>query len=428
MFECWFMKKNNLAEEDISKKELQTVFSDMRLRLIYICVSVGWSLIIIMAAYSIWYRQDLDIVHNRSLLYLVFMMLLTHTVGALIPWDKLVVKKNFELMAFPYTTLFILIVSGINLTMKQSLNFIYFIFIAVTFFAAFFYSTKLYVLTSIINNLMFIGSLMYKQLDNADYFFETIGLIFISLISYVLAEEYRKERLGHFRKEKMKDNLINRISSIQAAERSRIGRELHDGIGQSLNSLLINLELISRNSKESATKNKIADTKNYIVQTIDDIKRIVASLKPTVLDDLGLNYAIEKLVMEQNLNNGIKILLKLPKYNLDLGPEIDNSLFRIVQEALTNISKHSKASLAEILLDRKNGCVRLEIGDNGQGIDSQYYSKNKKLTFGLANIKERVDLLNGKFSIQSFKGEGAKVLIEIPVKDNGGMIKDEHVN
>lgn len=422
------MKKNNLAEEDISKKELQTVFSDMRLRLIYICVSVGWSLIIIMAAYSIWYRQDLDIVHNRSLLYLVFMMLLTHTIGALIPWDKLVVKKNFELMAFPYTTLFILIVSGINLTMKQSLNFIYFIFIAVTFFAAFFYSTKLYVVTSIINNLMFIGSLMYKQLDNADYFFETIGLIFISLISYVLAEEYRKERLGHFRKEKMKDNLINRISSIQTAERSRIGRELHDGIGQSLNSLLINLELISRNSREAATKSKIGDTKNYIIQTIDDIKRIVASLKPTVLDDLGLNYAIEKLVMEQNLNNGIKIILKLPKYNLDLGPEIDNSLFRIVQEALTNISKHSKASLAEILLDRKNGCVRLEIGDNGQGIDSQYYSKNKKLTFGLANIKERVDLLNGKFSIQSFKGEGAKVLIEIPVKDNGGMIKDEHVN
>lgn len=422
------MDNSNLATQDISKHEVKAVFSDIRLRLIYICISVGWSLIIIMAAYSIWYRQDWDILHNSSLLYLVFVMLIVHTIGALIPWDKLVNKKNFEVMVFPYTIIFILLVSGINVAIKQSLNFIYFIFIAVTFFSAFFYSTKLYVLTSIVNNLMFISSLMYKQLENADYFFETVGLIFISLMSYILAEEYRKERIGHFKKEKIKDNLIKKTRSIQTAERSRIGRELHDGIGQSLNSLLINLELISRNSNEPSTKNQIAEIKNYTRQTIDDIKRIVVSLKPTVLDDLGLNYAIEKLVKEQNLNKDIKFSLKLPKYNLDLGPEIENSLFRIVQEVLTNISKHSEASLAEILLVRNNGCVRLEIRDNGKGIDSQYYSKNKKLTFGLANIKERVDLLNGNFSIQSIKGEGAKVLIEIPVKNNGGTTKDEHAN
>jgi signal transduction histidine kinase len=195
-------------------------------------------------------------------------------------------------------------------------------------------------------------------------------------------------------------------------ERKRISRELHDSIGQMLNFTLMNIGNISRNITTDSIEDireSLDSLKPVIRKTIDEIRRICADLRPAIIDELGLKAAIEYLCetfsdtyTSVNLEHRIRIDEKnIPK-------TLNITIFRVVQEGLNNIGKHSRADHAFVILEDKNAGVELEIGDNGSGFNESVSasSTQKGSGIGLASMKERTEYAGGQFRIVSTPGKG----------------------
>jgi signal transduction histidine kinase len=202
------------------------------------------------------------------------------------------------------------------------------------------------------------------------------------------------------------------LQRIREEERIRISRELHDDLGQSLTAIKIdlgNLKLNIHNKEriESGIENLLL----LVTSSIDTVQRLTSELRPHVLDDLGLGAAIEWYTSEYIKRTGIKIKLKLES-NIDLPVEIELVIFRILQESLTNIARHSKADNVEIYLFRQKSNILLEVIDNGIGIsDSEKKSRN---SLGLLNMSERAKEIGGTLVIDSSKNQGARICLTVP--------------
>lgn len=198
----------------------------------------------------------------------------------------------------------------------------------------------------------------------------------------------------------------------QEMERQRLSRELHDGLGQSLIALKLNLETI--HGKDVCAINKtIKEVKTNVDGTINEIRRISNDLMPAVLDEFGLVTAIKNMSEEISENANIDLRFAYEgKFN-DLDKKLTIYLFRIMQEAMNNIVKHAKASDAEIHLIRQQNLVLLKISDNGKGWNIDRPHKNTGN--GIPNMRERIRLLDGKIEILSESGIGTQINIEIPL-------------
>lgn len=220
----------------------------------------------------------------------------------------------------------------------------------------------------------------------------------------------------------MEENLrfyLQQVTRAQEEERKRIARELHDDTIQSLVVLARKIDDISYNSQDiSEEKKQLLD--NIRLETngiMAGIRRLSQDLRPPILDKLGLKPALENLA--ENIENisGIPVKLTIKGQERRLQTEVEMILYRIMQEGLRNIWRHSKASEANILLDYSNDKIRIHIVDNGRGLDFTYptdeLARYGKL--GLAGIKERVRLLGGTMIINSKPMEGTIIKIEVPV-------------
>lgn len=224
--------------------------------------------------------------------------------------------------------------------------------------------------------------------------------------------------LGNLRKRQQQlEKLAKDLVQAEEIERRKFSRELHDSLGQILTSLKINMELAVSSAKSLDDKTYEYINESFLLadEAIKEAKQLSYDLRPSVLDDFGLNAAIRMLVTQIQRRTNIAIELNLDTEEVRYDAILETVLYRIVQEAFTNIVKHSQASVANIQLIRRGNIMALSISDNGKGFDEAEVFKNKddELHFGLRNIRERVEILGGKLYIDSIKGKGTEIIAEI---------------
>jgi len=219
---------------------------------------------------------------------------------------------------------------------------------------------------------------------------------------------------------KMLENMqfyISEITSAQEDERKRIARELHDETAQSLATLLLDIETLSRSKEQlSDEETRMVEQLRARVNTIlEGVRSFAHELRPPVLDQVGLVPALELLVQELNEDGKIKVTITIMGYEYRLSNDAELALFRIAQEALRNVRRHSQATEAVVKIEFNQGMVRLTVTDNGRGFElpevlSDFAGKGK---LGMLGMQERVRLLGGNLSVDSRVGEGTTVSIEI---------------
>ena len=209
--------------------------------------------------------------------------------------------------------------------------------------------------------------------------------------------------------------LSKHIEQARESERLNLARELHDDLGQALTAVKIDLEIIMQHTLDKAAKEKLSDVKVLVGDTIRTVQRITSQLRPEIIDDLGLESAIEWYSKEFSQRYGIDIFLDI-EHDIPITNEEALPLFRIMQESLTNIARHAKATHIEILLFRKKDFVQFEITDNGVGIIKSKI--NSKKSFGIMSMRERTASLGGTFKIFKRSKFGSKILILFPISKN----------
>jgi len=222
-------------------------------------------------------------------------------------------------------------------------------------------------------------------------------------------------------REEQLEDLVHKLVHAQEDERQRIARELHDETGQKLTALgmgLAALELTLNGNDPKRTHLLLRNLREVSDQAITELRNIMANLRPAQLDDLGLAPALRWYVGQyQAANPDIQVRLTIDKLPSRLPPEHETVLFRIAQEALTNIRRHARASQATIRLTNENGLVRLEIADDGIGFDTKQPPRHAVGSgLGLPGMRERVALVNGRLTVESAAGEGTRIVVELPLR------------
>ena len=215
------------------------------------------------------------------------------------------------------------------------------------------------------------------------------------------------------RKEEMRGELLRKVISVQEEERKRIARELHDETSQDLATLLLSVET-TVGSVAEPLKERLMRMKAMANRTLDSIHRLIFDLRPSVLDDLGLASAIRWAAEGRLEPLGIDLAFEVIGTERRLKPEIETTLFRIGQEAISNIARHAEASSVRIMVEFGDRSVRLQVEDNGKGFEPEKVASSADRAIGLLGMRERAALLDGAFAIDSEPGKGTRLTIEIP--------------
>ncbi|OGW24577.1 MAG: hypothetical protein A3K09_05305 [Nitrospinae bacterium RIFCSPLOWO2_12_FULL_47_7] len=210
-------------------------------------------------------------------------------------------------------------------------------------------------------------------------------------------------------------NLSNQLQTIRESEKTRIAREVHDELGQTITALKMELVClegdIGRNDQESLT-NRAREMRTLIDSIFTSVQRIVTELRPQILDVLGLCDAMDWQAMEYEKRTGIHCRLSLQREEIKLDSELSTTFFRIFQETLTNVARHANATRVDISFREENNHLVYKIKDNGKGMDENQVNTRKSI--GLLGIRERVLSWNGETRIASSPGEGTAITVIIP--------------
>jgi len=214
--------------------------------------------------------------------------------------------------------------------------------------------------------------------------------------------------------------LTAHLQNVQEEERSAIAREIHDELGQVLTSLKMNLTFIDKKLTGDEVRinpddlhSEITGMKSVIDKSVKRLRKIITELRPEVLDQLGLISALEWQTNEFKTKSGIDCKLLNYIGDSEVNKNISIAVYRIFQEALTNVMRHSKATKVEIKIAKTNNHLELEIFDNGVGFEQE---KNKSKTFCVLGMRERAIILGGDFKIENIKPSGTKVSVHIPLE------------
>jgi PAS domain S-box-containing protein len=197
-------------------------------------------------------------------------------------------------------------------------------------------------------------------------------------------------------------------------ERRRIARELHDELGQRLTALKMGLASLEAGEPDRARASRIGAMIDMVDDTVASVRRIATELRPLMLDDLGLNAAIEWLAHGWAARMGIKVHLRLGAKDPDASETAAIALYRMVQEALTNIARHARATEVRIVLQQAAGELRLTVQDNGVGFGEA--SMYREGSHGLMGIRERAYMLGGELEIGNARGGGGRIRVRLPLR------------
>ncbi len=214
--------------------------------------------------------------------------------------------------------------------------------------------------------------------------------------------------------------LSEQVLAAQEDERKRIARELHDETAQSLTTLLIRLKMLERAKSESELQGQIQELRLLTVETLEAVRKLAVELRPATLDDLGLVAALDAYA--ESYGSRIPLEVHFSAESLDddsyrLPPQVELVLYRVVQEALTNVAKHADASTVEVQLARSGDEVLATIDDDGIGFDVVEVMRSRERGLGLFGMQERLALVHGQLSIESQPGTGTHILARVPLHD-----------
>lgn len=204
---------------------------------------------------------------------------------------------------------------------------------------------------------------------------------------------------------------VRRVVAAQEAERRRLALELHDETGQALTSILLGLKAIGRAKSKEEAERAEADVRALVVQALQDVRALAVELRPSALDDFGLGPAVERLAETFAERSGIETTV-LATLEGRLRPEVETVLYRVVQEALSNVVKHAGADRVSIVIGRRDGTVAATIDDDGSGFDP---AEVREDALGLLGMRERLALVGGTLEIESTPGGGTTVAAQVPL-------------
>jgi PAS domain S-box-containing protein len=209
--------------------------------------------------------------------------------------------------------------------------------------------------------------------------------------------------------------LAAQLQSVREAERASIAREIHDELGQACTAIKMDLALISHKTDKSQTslRRKVDATIQLVDGMIVTLRRIASDLRPRTLDDLGLTAALEWQAQEFEKRTGISCRVTLPQEPLVLDADRSTAIFRIFQESLTNVARHSQASQVVARLEKSGDQLLLHVQDNGVGFDLEEVKTRRSL--GLVGMRERALLLNGELNVAGVRGSGTTMTLRIPL-------------
>lgn len=220
------------------------------------------------------------------------------------------------------------------------------------------------------------------------------------------------------KKEEMRGVLLKKVIAAQEEERKRIARELHDETSQAVTALLLAIES-SLSTALEGSKERLSRMKAMADRTLDGIHRLIFDLRPSVLDDLGLTAALRWSAETHLEPLGIDLTFDIVGTERRLAPEIETTLFRIGQEAISNVARHAEAQSARIVVEFGEKVVCLHIVDDGNGFDPEALARSVEgpRGLGLMGMKERVALVDGTLTVHSEPGKGTRISVEVPLAE-----------
>lgn len=211
--------------------------------------------------------------------------------------------------------------------------------------------------------------------------------------------------------------LLEALITAQEDERKRISRELHDETGQSLTSLLVGLKIVDKSPSLEEARKRVAELQELTSRTLEEVHKLSVELRPTLLDDLGLIAALRSYSKDFSQKHGVQVAFHASGFEERVPPLVEVAVYRVVQEALTNVAKYASARTVHLRLERTASKLRAEVCDDGVGFDPEHVlvQKRKENRLGLLGMQERVQLLGGHFHLHSAEGEGTHIAFDLPL-------------
>lgn len=248
-----------------------------------------------------------------------------------------------------------------------------------------------------------ISQLVYGLADE-DLFillwYSTINFVLVWVILYLnIRENQQQKEILELQRERKQTAVLE--------ERNRLAREIHDGLGASLSALLIQSEYLMKLSKDKSLLSEIEELRRVAEESIDELRRSITMMR----DDFALVAALEDYCSVHQARSGVMTSFSVSGTEIRVDPELSLAIFRILQESLTNISKHAQAQKTDVMLTFGANALEMIIKDNGQGFEVEQTFKDH---YGLINMRERARKVGGELQIESVQGEGTRIEIRLP--------------
>ena len=218
-------------------------------------------------------------------------------------------------------------------------------------------------------------------------------------------------------REEWREELLRKVISAQEDERKRLARELHDETSQTLSALAMKIETALAGWPSESSRERLVEAKHLTVRTLEELHRLIFDLRPSVLDDLGLLSAIRWYAERHLERRGVAVRCEFSGEADRLSPELETALFRVCQEAITNIAKHSEADTVLIQCFARDDRFAIEIEDDGKGFSpgSLPPPAARERGLGLLGMRERVELFGGTLELDSAPGQGTRIAVSVPL-------------
>lgn len=241
-------------------------------------------------------------------------------------------------------------------------------------------------------------------------------------ISDLQAQQLREAQ----RREALRGELYRRVVGAQEAERQRIARELHDETGQSLTAIGMGMRSVQTSLESDRPKalRRLRELEGLVDRSLNELRRLIADLRPSHLDDLGLPAALRWYAGEVQSRTDLSITVEVFGEPRSLSEAVNTALFRIVQEALSNVVRHSHATSARVVLRFGESGIDLQVSDNGSGFDPRPIGRDRP-AWGLLGMEERATLFGGRLQVRSRQGEGTQVSVSLPYAEGKEVAHDE---
>jgi hypothetical protein len=234
-----------------------------------------------------------------------------------------------------------------------------------------------------------------------------------SQISEIVSNAWLRLKLAE--KESARQALLSALVKAQEDERARLAHELHDGAGQTLTSLLLRLKSLEKKAPDEKFRLAILNVCDTFSETIETVREISHQLRPVILEELGLETALKSLLHQMATQIGLEVDFDYQLPDEMISDDLEATLYRVVQEALTNITRHARASRIRLQLLADEEALHLYIEDNGVGFDPEQEAlRDGRGRFGLLGMQERVEVLGGSFEVFTAPEQGTCITVLVP--------------